>query len=77
LDAELLQLPPALCDNQLAHGLSKGVSARATQMRLIVFGVGYPIEDLLGENVVAELPGFWADLVEEGGGEKHWLDQYC
>jgi hypothetical protein len=41
-------------------------------MRLIVFGVGYPIEDLLGENIVAELAGFWADPVEKGGGEEHW-----
>lgn len=40
-------------------------------MGLIVFGIGYPIEDLLRENVVAELAGFWADLVEEEGGEEH------
>lgn len=72
MEAKVLQLPPTLCDDQVTLGLPKSVTAVATQVRLVVFGVSHPIEDLLRKHVVAKLRRLRTDLVEHRAGEEDW-----
>jgi hypothetical protein len=41
-------------------------------VRLVVLSVRHPIEDLLGEDVVAQAGHLGADLVEQRAGEEDW-----
>ncbi|GAW23901.1 hypothetical protein ANO14919_134780 [Xylariales sp. No.14919] len=47
-DAETLQLPPTLSDDQLrAHALAQGVSAAACDVRLVLLGIRHPVQHAL------------------------------
>lgn len=44
---KILQLPPSLCNYELALWSPKGVPAAPTQIWLVLFGIGDPVKDLL------------------------------
>ena len=77
LEAKVLQLPPALGDNEFTLGSPESVSSAATQVRLVVLGVSHPIEDLLGEDVLSKPGCFGANLVEQRAREEDWDRSAC
>lgn len=51
-EAEVLELAPSFCHDQFGLGLAERVPAGAEEVRGVVLGVGYPGEDLGGEDFV-------------------------
>lgn len=70
-EPKILQLPPALGHDELTPGLPKGIPTTAAYIGLVSLRICHPVEDLRGEDVVAELGSLGADLVQDSAGKKH------
>lgn len=53
-NGKLLQLPPALGGYQCLQGPAEGITTIAPEIGLVALGINNPVEDVVGENLVAQ-----------------------
>lgn len=72
-DAKVLQAAPSLADNEFGFWPPKRIAAVALQIRLVVFRFCDPFEDLVRQDVLAELGDFDLNTADDIFWDEYYL----